>query len=145
MSTSWKLSRKSAFPASRPGLIKRLRRDLSRHPAFTYALTEFSGVPHTRTVSDVTDRLGLCSRRFTEVFDDEVGLTPKLYCRIQRFTHAIKLAHQTDDVDWADLAAMAGYYDQSHMIRDFQEFSGLNPSAYLKDRGIHMNHVPLSA
>ncbi|TMB70059.1 MAG: AraC family transcriptional regulator [Chloroflexi bacterium] len=126
-------------------LIQQAFGDLSRHPAVTYALTEFSGVPHTRTVSAVTDRVGLSSRRFIEVFNDEVGLTPKLYCRIQRFQHAIRLAHQNEDVDWADLAARVGYYDQSHLIREFQEFSGLSPSAYLKDRGIHLNHVPLSA
>jgi AraC-like DNA-binding protein len=116
---------------------------LTQHPAIAYALAEFSGVPDTRSVSDVTDRIGLSSRRFIELFDEEVGLTPKLFCRIRRFQHAIKIAHQTDIVDWADLAAMAGYYDQSHMIRDFQEFCGLNPSVYLKQRGPHLNHVPL--
>ena len=126
-------------------LLARANGDLTRHPAVTYALTEFAGVPHTRTVSEVTDRVGLSQRRFIELFDEEVGLTPKLYCRIQRFQHAIRLAHRSEDIDWADLAAMSGYYDQSHMIRDFQEFSGLNPSAYLKDRGPHLNHVPLPA
>jgi AraC-like DNA-binding protein len=118
---------------------------LTQHPAVAYALIEFSGVPHTRTISDVTDRVGLSSRRFIELFDAEVGLTPKLFCRIRRFQDAITIAHQTDIVDWADLAAMAGYYDQSHMIRDFQEFCGLNPSLYLKQRGPHLNHVPLAS
>ena len=118
---------------------------LTQHPAIAYALTEFSGVPHTRSVSDVTDRIGLSPRRFIELFDAEVGLTPKLFCRIKRFQQAIRIAHKAEVIDWADLAAMAGYYDQPHMIRDFQEFSGLNPSAYLKQRGPHLNHVPLPA
>jgi AraC-like DNA-binding protein len=126
-------------------LLQQAHGDLTQHPAVTYALTEFSGVPHTRTVSEVTDQVGLSARRFIEVFDEEVGLTPKLYCRIQRFQRAIRLAQRSGDVDWADLAAEAGYYEQSHMIRDFQEFSGLNPSAYLKERGPHLNHVPLPA
>src|SRR6266487_151106 len=118
---------------------------LGMHPAVAYALTQFSGVPHTRSISDVTDRVGLSPRRFIELFDAEVGLTPKLFCRIKRFQHATRIVHQAEVIDWADLAAMAGYYDQSHMIRDFQEFSGLNPSAYLKQRGPHLNHVPLPA
>jgi AraC-like DNA-binding protein len=126
-------------------LFEQARGDLTQHPAVHYALTEFSGVPHTLSISEVTDRVGLSSRRFIEIFDQEVGLTPKLYARIQRFQYAIKLAQLSDEVDWADLAADAGYYDQSHMIRDFQEFSGLNPSAYLRDRGPHLNHVPLPA
>jgi len=126
-------------------LLQQAREDLNRHPAVTYALSEFSGVPHSRTVADVTDQVGLSTRRFIQVFDKEVGLTPKLYCRIQRFQYAIRLAQHSEDIDWADLAASSGYYDQSHMIRDFQEFSGLNPSAYLKDRGAHLNHVPMPA
>ena len=122
-------------------LLQQACGDLTQHPAVTHALTEFGGVPHIQSVSEVTDHVGLSSRRFIEVFDDEIGLTPKLYCRIRRFQHAIRLVHESDDVDWADLAARVGYYDQSHLIGEFQEFSGLNPSAYLKDRGIHMNHV----
>jgi AraC-like DNA-binding protein len=33
--------------------------------------------------------------------------------------------------DWATLAAGAGYFDQSHMIRDFQRFLGCSPTAFL--------------
>jgi AraC-like DNA-binding protein len=126
-------------------LIEQARSDLTIHPAVRYALTEFRAVPHARSVSEVIDHVGLSSRHFTELFEEQVGLTPKLFCRIQRFQHAIKLAQESDGVDWADIAAIAGYYDQSHMIRDFQEFSGLSPGAYLRQRGPHLNHVPLPA
>jgi len=104
-----------------------------------------AGIPNTHSIADVGDEVGFSLRRFIEIFDNEVGLTPKLYCRIQRFQYAIRLAHRSDEVDWADLAATAGYYDQSYMIRDFQEFSGMSPRAYLKQRGPHLNHVPLPA
>ena len=41
------------------------------------------------------------------------------------------------------LCALAcGYYDQSHMIHDFQDFAGLSPANYLSRRTVHMNHVP---
>jgi AraC-like DNA-binding protein len=137
-----------ADPRDRCGLLEgwlsqRLCSSQPTHPAVAYAVTQFSGIPHTRSVADVSDQVGFSLRRFIEIFDNEVGLTPKLYCRIQRFQYAIKLAHQADEVDWADLAANSGYYDQSHMIRDFQEFCGMSPSAYLKQRGPHLNHVPL--
>lgn len=124
-------------------LAQRIYGSPPANPAVAYAVREFRGIPHTRSVADVTDHVGFSLRRFIEIFDNEVGLTPKLYCRIQRFQYAIKLAHQTDEVDWADLASASGYYDQSHMIRDFQEFCGMSPSAYLKQRGPHLNHVPL--
>ena len=45
-------------------------------------------------------------------------------------------------VSWAFIAQDAGYFDQSHFIRDFQSLSGLNPSRYLVDKGEYLNFLP---
>ena len=111
-------------------LLQQACGDLTQHPAVTHALTEFGGVPHTRSVSEVTDHVGLSSRRFIEVFDDEVGLTPKLYSRINRLRSVVERVARGGDVAWADLASEYGYYDQSHLTRDFREFSGVTPGDY---------------
>ena len=92
----------------------------------------------------VTRQTGLSHRRFIEVFRDQVGLTPKVYWRLQRFRQVLQRVHRAPRVEWADLALECGYYDQAHFIRDFRAFSGLSPSAYLAQRGEHLNHVPLS-
>jgi AraC-like DNA-binding protein len=112
----------------------------NRHPAVAHALTAFGA--GSRRIADVVDEIGLSSRRFIRLFNDEVGLTPKTYCRIHRFQRTVALLHGCEDVDWADTAAACGYYDQSHMIHDFQEFAGLSPARYLSRRSEHMNHVP---
>ena len=49
-----------------------------------FALREFQGAAGVRTVADVSGKIGLSSRRFIQVFTDEVGLTPKLFCRVHR-------------------------------------------------------------
>jgi AraC-like DNA-binding protein len=114
-----------------------------RHPAVAFALKEFRSVPHTRTIADVTGQTGFSPRRFIQVFNEEVGLTPKLFCRVLRFQKVLRLIKKGQTVDWADLAASCGYFDQAHFIHDFRGFSGLNPSAYLAQHTEHLNHVPI--
>jgi AraC-like DNA-binding protein len=122
-------------------LLQRATGPLLRRPAVIYALKAFrSGVP-AGTVREVTEQVGLSSRRFIQVFSEEVGLTPKLFSRVQRFQKTLRLARRTSEVDWAELAADAGYFDQSHLIHEFREMSGLSPAAYLPHRGPHLNHV----
>jgi len=95
-------------------------------------------------VRDVARRVGLSQRRFIQVFAAAVGLTPKLYGRVRRFQRARASVRDTPAPDWARVAAECGYFDQSHLIRDFRAFAGLTPEEYLRRRSEHVlhNHVP---
>jgi AraC-like DNA-binding protein len=124
-------------------LMEQLAKPLERHGAVAFALREFAAAPYLRTVADVTGQIGLSSRRFIDVFRDEVGLTPKVYCRIQRFQRALRHAQERRTVEWAAVALDCGYFDQAHFNHDFRAFSGINPSAYLERHTPHLNHVPL--
>ena len=116
----------------------------SRHPAVAFALSEFGRVPHNRTVGDVTDQIGLSQRRFIQVFRDEVGLTPKLFCRIRRFQEALQVIRRQNVINWAGVASDCGYFDQAHFIHDFQAFSGINPTTYAANMGEFANHVAIA-
>jgi AraC-like DNA-binding protein len=110
------------------------------HGAVAHALAAFDRRP--QRIADVVDGTGFSARRFIRLFGDEVGLTPKSFCRIRRFQRTVALLHHAQAVDWADTALACGYCDQSHMIHDFRDFSGLSPASYLSRRVEHMNHVP---
>jgi AraC-like DNA-binding protein len=116
---------------------------LARHPAVAFALQEFHSTPHPRTITDVTEHIGLSARRFIQVFKEQVGLTPKLFCRVRRFQRVLHCIRKGQHVEWADIALACGYFDQAHFIHDFRAFSGLNPTAYLIHQSEHLNHVPL--
>jgi len=124
-------------------LLARAAERLQRHPAVAFALHEFHGLPHTRTIADVTGQIGLSAKRFIDLFSGEVGLTPKLFCRVRRFQRVLRRIGAGRPVEWAAVAADCGYFDQSHFIHDFRAFSGINPSTYIAQRTEHLNHVPL--
>ncbi len=124
-------------------LLAQVARPLAGHPAVACALQAFQQVPHLRTIADVSGQIGLSQRRFIDVFREAVGLTPKQFCRVRRFQHALRLIEQGQHVEWTALALTCGYYDQAHFIHDFQAFAGLTPTAYLARRSEHRNHVPL--
>ena len=60
-------------------------------------------------------------------------MTPKLFCRVQRFSALRERIGKDLPVNWADLAADCGYFDQAHLIRDFRAFAGLTPLAYRRE------------
>jgi AraC-like DNA-binding protein len=125
------------------GLLARGRRTLDMHPAIRFALRRFHAAPGAATVAQVTDSIGISPRRFVQVFREQVGLNPKLYCRVRRFHRVLSTVAAGGPVEWTGVALDAGYFDQAHFIHDFRSFSGINPSAYLASRPFG-NHVPLA-
>lgn len=116
-------------------LLRRLERARPGHPAARAAVAALSVKGNAARVADVATAVGLSRRRLVEVFEREVGVTPKLYARLQRF-HSVKqqLASRGEPASWAAFALTSGYFDQSHMIRDFVDFAGMTPTGYLESR-----------
>lgn len=116
-------------------------RPLKHHAAVTFAVNQFQKDPGLFTSAKVANEVNLSQRRFIELFRNETGTTPKLFCRVQRFQDVIRSIQFQNDLDWADLALAHGYSDQSHFNHDFREFSGLRPTEYLGLRTEHLSHV----
>jgi AraC-like DNA-binding protein len=99
-------------------------------PSLTWALSRLHATGGALDIGSLTEALG-CSRRYLiGLFNDHVGLPPKLFARILRFQRALELADGGGDLDWAEIAHRTGYYDQAHMVRDFQQFTGHSPTGY---------------
>jgi AraC-like DNA-binding protein len=124
-------------------LLTRITWDWVPHPVISFALDSFQAGKGQRPISEVTDQLGISPKRFIHLFEETVGLTPKMFCRILRFQEVLSLIEKGQRTTWTDLALDCGYFDQAHFIHDFQAFSGLTPQAYLAQRSPYRNHVPL--
>ena len=133
-------------------LMQRLITNPNGHGAVRVALDVLMRTHGQAKTRDIASAVGLSQRRFIELFASEVGLTPKLFGRVRRFQYAVDQSQSQTRTDWAQLAIECGYFDQSHLIRDFVAFASVSPAEYLRrqeqlDRaGIHTkrHHLPLA-
>lgn len=79
------------------------------------------------SVDQLAADAGISSRQLERRFMREVGLGPKLLGRILRFQQVFR-AVERSDAAWASIALDCGYYDQAHLIRDFNQFAQQTPS-----------------
>ena len=77
----------------------------------------------------------LSVRQFERRFLDEIGVAPKLFARITRFQMALDAKIISPGCSWLTIAHQFGYFDQMHMIRDFQDLSRSSPTRLLTQLG----------
>ncbi|RKN18728.1 AraC family transcriptional regulator [Micromonospora musae] len=120
----------------------RLAASVPADPRIAWAWQQLTGSDGRVGIGLLADELGWSRRHLAARFRHEVGLPPKTTARLLRFQRAYAaLAGPLLSVapdpgrgpvgGGADVAARYGYYDQSHLIRDFREFAGDTPAALL--------------
>lgn len=124
------------FGIAETWLRSRIGRGLAGHPAVDWAVRHIE-LP----LAELVRQTGLSERRFREVFRAQVGVAPKLYQRIRRFRRVLLQAEELGERDWAQLALDCGYFDQAHLIHDFQAFSGIAPTEYAQRRLSWATHI----
>jgi AraC-like DNA-binding protein len=113
------------------------------HEAVLYMAGALNHCADPARVRRVAERIGMSQRRVTQLFHEQVGVSPKTFHRVRRFQYALRQLRGRHEVDWADLAVACGYYDQAHLANDFRLLAGMTPGAYLAAATEHLNHVPL--
>jgi AraC-like DNA-binding protein len=106
-------------------LVKNKSKDPTFQRAVLYAINSKGAV----SVKQLANEFCLSERQFERKFKEYSGFNPKMYLRITRFHYAIE-EHKNNFKTLSELAHLCGYYDQSHFIHDFREFSGYHPSHY---------------
>jgi AraC-like DNA-binding protein len=84
------------------------------------------------TIDDLARAVNLSGRQLERRFVEQVGIPPKLYCRISRLAYALRLKEATPRRSWTELTYLAGYFDQNHMVKDFRALAGTSPSEFFR-------------
>ncbi len=111
-------------------LANRLRATAAIDRRLTAALAMLT----QRTELDITGvahQVGWSRKHLAAQTQNTLGVGPRSWRRLHRFKRLVATLRRPPE-SWADIAADAGYCDQSHMIREFREFAGLAPSEYLR-------------
>lgn len=103
--------------------------DNSHHPGMFSAVRYVMNTKGMKTVEEVASTFCLSERQFARKFKEYSGFSPKLFSRITRF-HTATECYGSGDKSLAEIAYECGYYDQSHFIQDFKEFSGHLPGEF---------------
>jgi AraC-like DNA-binding protein len=88
----------------------------------------------TMRIEELAGTLGVSRQHLALQFRERVGLNAKTFamvCRFRQASAALRELHAAP-VDWAALAGACGYYDQSHLIHEFQQFAGETPQAFAR-------------
>lgn len=83
------------------------------------------------SVTQLANDSNLSIRQLERIFAREIGVSPKTYSRMLRFLHLLKNKTAAPTQKWAALAYDANYFDQMHLVKEFKQFLGTTPSAFV--------------
>jgi AraC-like DNA-binding protein len=126
-------------------------------PALARFLSRRLSADGNPTIAELAESVGYTERHVRSLVKQSIGVAPKRYARIRRFQRVLShlkrdaapteadlmlLSGPLPEPDWADVAQAHHYFDQSHLARDFREFTGMTPGAYVAAyRGLE-NYLP---
>jgi AraC-like DNA-binding protein len=82
-------------------------------------------------IYEIAEKSGYSERYINKVFMEEMGFSPKTFCKIIQFQRALEFLNYGAPDLMTDAATKLGYYDQSQFIRDFTKYAGITPGKYL--------------
>ncbi len=95
-----------------------------------YAVKNIFIQKETAGLKNIALDCGITDRYLQQIFNERVGISPKMLIKIIRFQKTFKYLNK-EKLPLTSIAYECNYFDQSHFIRDFKMFTGNIPSKYL--------------
>ena len=84
-------------------------------------------------ITRLAPALGVTRQHLARQFSQLVGVSPKTFARVVRLGRVIERARAVpvgEAINWSGLALELGYFDQSHLVDDFRELTGVTPGVW---------------
>ena len=141
-----------AAPTFKAGLLlfERVLRDRLRDTRRTtdeqnivgYAIAAIRQDHGTVSIRELSDQIGISQNHLGTLFKRVVGTSAKELARLYRFEHVLRSTVHSHSIDWTQIAQQCGYYDLSHLNKDFVAFTGQSPTDYLSLRPrVHTENI----
>lgn len=111
------------------GIVNKLKPALP----FDLAMLELLKFNGNLSVEKVASIACLSLRQFERISKERIGMSPKYFSRLVRFSKAYRLRENYPGISWTNIAYECGYFDQMHLIRDFKQFAGVPPGVIEKE------------
>lgn len=112
-------------------LIQKLRCAIREDQLIKDSIQQITNNPET-LIRDLSRNYQLSERQFERRFKQTTGISPYQYSKILRFQRSVAKLNFNPAESLSAVAYSSGFADQSHFIREFKQYSGVTPNAYLK-------------
>ena len=109
-------------------LLKRFVHSTPPAPPVAWSWAHLRSTGGGAPIKTLADESGWSQRLFIKRFREHVGVAPKTFARLVRFDRAVTAVRSPDKRSLGEIAFDCGYFDQSHMNRDFRELAGMTPT-----------------
>ncbi|MCF2501233.1 AraC family transcriptional regulator [Dyadobacter sp. CY357] len=115
-------------------LLLFLTSDIARHAQPIDAVTNLLiQRPEDSSVLALAQASCFSPRQFERLFNQRMGVSPKLFTRIARMTKAFSMKYNHPDLNWFSIALYCNYHDYQHLARDFKDLAGVTPTVYMSE------------
>lgn len=100
--------------------------------AVDHVLTAITGEPD-RSIDWLARNAYLSPRQLERKFDERIGISPKTFLRISRFSQSYWLHLKNPTLSWYKIALTCGYTDYQHLVKDYRAFANANPNNFFQE------------
>ncbi len=121
--------------------LKKLREQLTIDNIVKATIDALLQTNGKASISDILKKDLSKRRQLERKFVKQIGISPKQLGKVIRLQSALKMLLNDENESLTNIAYENEYYDQAHFIKDFKEFTGINPKEFLGNENMTLSSV----